>query len=453
MPNLFQGIHRIVVVGLGVTGLSVVRYLQQLDCDLQIQVNDSRISPPGLDELDSQIDVHVGSWNSDWLLEADLLVVNPGIALATPILVEAQKAGVQIVGDIELFAWALTQRKVAPKVVAITGSNGKSTVTDLTGKLANAAGMKALIGGNIGVPALDLLAEDADLYVLELSSFQLETTHNLHLDAAAFLNFTEDHMDRYDDLHGYLKAKQRIFKHAQIAVVNRDDKATYPEFDDVELKTFGSDSQRFGLLNHHGALSLWIDPSLSIPVERLQLVGQHNYTNALVALALLESVGVDLKQQLALPSSPLYQALTCYNGLAHRCQLVKESNGVRWINDSKATNVASTEAALSGLFVEGRLHLLVGGMGKGADFSPLKPLFEQYQLCLHCFGQNAAKLSVLHPSAKQWDTLDQAIAYISTQVKPKDVVLLSPACASLDQYKNFMARGDAFIQLVSQYTN
>ncbi|MGB2079181.1 MAG: UDP-N-acetylmuramoyl-L-alanine--D-glutamate ligase, partial [Vibrio sp.] len=331
MSQFWHGIQNVVVVGLGVTGLSVVRHLQQLPHELNIRVNDSRATPPGVDELPEDLECHVGAWQQDWLLNADLLVVNPGIALATPVLVAAKQAGVKIVGDIELFAWAVADMKNPPHVVAITGSNGKSTVTDLTGVLANAAGMKAYIGGNIGVPALDLLNQAADLYVLELSSFQLETTDNLHLDAAAFLNFTEDHMDRYDDLQGYLSAKQRIFKHANAAVANRDDVATYPDQSLLlERKTFGTDAADYGLIKDSDGLYLAKDGAQLIDVKKLSLVGLHNYTNVLVVFALLESLGAPYQDLLSDPSSDFSKALCQYQGLSHRCQLVTDNHGVRW---------------------------------------------------------------------------------------------------------------------------
>lgn len=456
----WQEIKNVVVLGLGVTGLSVVSHLARLKAqgiaDLSIKVNDSRANPPSLENLQEaypDLPLHTGEWQEDWLLDADLIVVNPGIALATPILQAAKKAGVKLVGDIELFAWEMERRRQknpeqTAKVVAITGSNGKSTVTDLTGVLANASGLNAAIGGNIGVPALDLLQQDKDLYVLELSSFQLETTDSLFLNAAAFLNFTEDHMDRYSNkLEEYLAAKQRIFKHAKVAVVNRDDLATYPDpslypKESIEILSFGSDEAELGKIHFQDKEYLSYNQQNLIATSRLALVGAHNHSNALVALALVKSVGVDIIENPA-----LYDALKAYQGLSHRCQLVKEQDGVRWINDSKATNVASTEAALGNLTLEGRLHLLMGGLGKGADFSPLKPLLAQYDLALYCFGQDGEKLIDLHPSGCLYQTMDQAIAEIKQNAQAGDLVLLSPACASLDQYPNFMARGDAFIAL------
>ncbi|WP_417883942.1 UDP-N-acetylmuramoyl-L-alanine--D-glutamate ligase [Vibrio rumoiensis] len=434
----WQGIQRVVVVGLGVTGLSVVKYLQSLPQELSIKVIDTRSQPPGVELLDSSIEVHTGSWQLDWLLDADLIVTNPGIALATPEIQQALARSIPVVGDIELFAWAAN----AP-VVAITGSNGKSTVTDLTGVLAKSAGLTVGVGGNIGVPALELLADDIDLYVLELSSFQLETTSSLKLAAAAYLNLSEDHMDRYQGMEDYAAAKQRIFLHAETAIVNRNEPETYPQQDDIPVVTFGFDEQDFGVVWLEAQEYLSKQGQPVVAVEDLSLVGRHNLSNSLVALALLDAVNIDL--------STVIPALKTYTGLTHRCQLVADNHGIKWINDSKATNVASTLAALSGLQLTGCLHLLVGGVGKGADFSDLAPVLQGLNVKLHCFGQDGDLFVSLHSSAQRWDTMEQALESIYPELKPGDLVMLSPACASFDQFKNFMARGDEFTRLAQHY--
>ncbi len=293
----------------------------------------------------------------DWLLTADLIVASPGIALATPELVAAAEAGIEIVGDIELFA-----RAVNKPVVAITGSNGKSTVTSLVGEMAREAGINVGVGGNIGFAALDMLAQDHDLYVLELSSFQLETTSSLQLKAAVYLNLSEDHMDRYVGLEDYSQAKMRIFEHAQLAVYNRDDLATCPpKAISGEMTSFGFDSAEYGLVTVEGGeeyLAVAQQPVMA--TGDIALVGRHNVANSLAALALADAVSID--------HSAARQALKRYNGLAHRCQLVASSHDVRWVNDSKATNLASTLAALKGLNLSGKLHLLMGGDGKGGRF-------------------------------------------------------------------------------------
>ncbi|MDF2153316.1 UDP-N-acetylmuramoyl-L-alanine--D-glutamate ligase [Vibrio sp. CAU 1672] len=433
----WQNIHQVVVAGLGITGLSVVKHLRKTQPQLVVKVIDTRANPPGQERLPQDVELHSGGWNTGWLLEADLVVANPGIALATPEIQAVLERGIPVVGDIELFAWA-----VSKPVLAITGSNGKSTVTDLTGVLARAAGVTVGVGGNIGVPALDLLEQDAELYVLELSSFQLETTSSLELSAAAFLNLSEDHMDRYLGMDDYRRAKLRIFEHAKLAVVNRDDPASYPERV-MPLVSFGMDEQEFGL-SQDGDRTWLVDHGKRIvSSDELKLVGKHNLANVLVACALLKSADVDYSKALA--------ELKNYTGLTHRCQVVADNRGIKWVNDSKATNIASTIAALSGLDCAGRLYLLVGGVGKGADFTPLQPILADLDLQLCCFGQDGDAFMSLHQSARRFATMEDVIQQISSQLKSGDMVMLSPACASFDQFDNFMARGDAFAQLAHEY--
>ncbi|MCR9365703.1 UDP-N-acetylmuramoyl-L-alanine--D-glutamate ligase [Vibrio antiquarius] len=433
----WQNIHSVVVVGLGITGLSVVKHLRKNQPQLVVKVIDTRVNPPGAERLPEDVQLYSGGWNTDWLSDADLIVTNPGIALATPEIQAVLEKGTTVVGDIELFAWA-----VQKPVIAITGSNGKSTVTDLTGVMAKAADLEVGVGGNIGVPALDLLEQDADLYVLELSSFQLETTSSLKLKAAAFLNLSEDHMDRYQGMSDYRQAKLRIFDHADLAVVNRDDKETFPDAE-VPLVTFGSDNQDFGLEVDGNRTWLLDHGQRVVASDELKLVGKHNLSNALVALVLLKAADVNYHNAL--------NALKNYTGLTHRCQVVADNQGVKWVNDSKATNIASTMAALSGLESTGKLYLLVGGVGKGADFSPLKPIFATLNLQLCCFGADGDDFMPLHESAIRFDTMEDVIQQVSSQLKPGDMVMLSPACASFDQFDNFMARGDVFTALAQKY--
>ncbi len=438
----WQGIQHVVVVGLGITGLSVVNYLRKFHPQIEVKVIDTRENPPSKEQLPADVALHSGGWNMDWLLEADLIVANPGIALATPQVQQAIAANIPVVGDIELFAW-----QVQKPVVAITGSNGKSTVTDLMGVLGNAAGIKTSIGGNIGVPALDLLSEDSDLYVLELSSFQLETTSSLKLKAAAFLNLSEDHMDRYDGMESYRQAKLRIFEHAETLVVNADDRQTYPDSNSANLVSFGLDNPAdFYTQENQGQEWLMAVDEAVLPSAELSLVGRHNIANVLTVLALLKAAGIEYRDS-------LLTALKSYTGLTHRCQVVEDKNGVKWVNDSKATNVASTLAALSGLSLEGRLYLLVGGLGKGADFSSLKPVFATLPLQLCCFGADGDQFMPLHPSARRFETMEQVVKTIHSELNKGDMVLLSPACASMDQFKNFMDRGEQFAALAKQFAD
>ncbi|PVZ88876.1 UDP-N-acetylmuramoyl-L-alanine--D-glutamate ligase [Serratia sp. S1B] len=433
----YQG-KKVVIIGLGLTGLSCVDFF--MTRGVIPQVMDTRIAPPGLDKLLASVERHLGSLNPQWLLAADLIVASPGIALTTPALQAAADAGVEIVGDVELFC-----REAEAPIVAITGSNGKSTVTTLVGEMAKAAGWAVGVGGNIGLPALDLLRQECQLYVLELSSFQLETTYSLHAAAATILNVTEDHMDRYPlGLDQYRAAKLRIYENATVCVVNADDVLTMPaEGADQRCVSFGVDVGDYHLNHYQGETWLRVNGEKVLNTREMKLTGRHNYTNALAALALADAV--------KLPRTSSLNALTTFTGLQHRFQLVWERHGVRWINDSKATNVGSTEAALNGLQVDGTLHLLLGGDGKSADFSSLARYLQGDNLRLYCFGRDGAQLATLRPEvALLTETMEQSMQAIARQVKPGDMVLLSPACASLDQFRNFEVRGNEFARLAQE---
>lgn len=433
----YQG-KKVVIIGLGLTGLSCVDFF--LARGVTPRVMDTRGVPPGVEKLPANVERWLGSLNDDWLLSADLIVASPGMALAHPALMAAADAGVEIVGDIELFC-----REAQAPIVAITGSNGKSTVTTLVGEMAKAAGWQVGVGGNIGLPALMLLDQPAQLYVLELSSFQLETTYSLQAAAATILNVSEDHMDRYPlGMQQYRAAKLRVYEQASVCVVNADDAMTMPvRGADKRCISFGVDVGDYHLNRQQGSTWLRVKGEKVLNTDEMKLVGQHNYTNALAALALADAAG--------LPRSSSLKALTSFTGLAHRFQLVREHNGVRWINDSKATNVGSTEAALNGLQVKGRLWLLLGGDGKSADFSPLAPYLQNDSVRPYCFGRDGDALAALRPDvAVRTDTMREAMQQIAAQVAPGDMVLLSPACASLDQFKNFEQRGEIFTQLAKE---
>ncbi|HCH7900189.1 TPA: UDP-N-acetylmuramoyl-L-alanine--D-glutamate ligase [Klebsiella oxytoca] len=433
----YQG-KKVVIIGLGMTGLSCVDFFMARG--VTPRVMDTRVAPAGLDKLPEAVERYVGGLNEDWLLTADLIVASPGIALAHPSLSAAADAGVEIVGDIELFC-----REAQAPIVAITGSNGKSTVTSLVGEMAKAAGMNVGVGGNIGLPALMLLDPERELYVLELSSFQLETTSSLRAVAATILNVTEDHMDRYPlGLQQYRAAKLRIYENARACIVNADDALTMPvRGADERCISFGVDVGDYHLNRQQGETWLRVKGEKVLNVKEMKISGQHNYSNALAALALADAAG--------LPRASSLKALTTFTGLAHRFQLVLEHNGVRWINDSKATNVGSTEAALNGLHLDGTLYLLLGGDGKSADFTPLSRYLTGDNIRLYCFGRDGAQLAALRPDvAVQTETMEQAMRQIAPQVVPGDMVLLSPACASLDQYKNFEQRGDIFARLAKE---
>lgn len=433
----YQG-KKVVIIGLGLTGLSCVDFFMARG--VTPRVIDTRLSPPGLDKLPENVERHLGDMNQEWLLDADLIVASPGIALASPALSVAAEAGVEIVGDIELFC-----REAQAPIVAITGSNGKSTVTTLVGEMAKSAGWNVGVGGNIGLPALMLLKQECDLYVLELSSFQLETTTSLRAAAATILNVTEDHMDRYPlGLQQYRAAKLRVYENAKVCVVNSDDALTMPiRGADSRCVSFGADVGDYHLNRQQGEIWLRVRGEKILNTREMKITGKHNFTNALAALALADAVGI--------PRASSLKALTTFTGLAHRFQLSLDHNGVRWINDSKATNVGSTEAALNGLHVDGTLHLLLGGDGKSADFSSLAQYLQGDNVRLYCFGRDGEQLAALRPEvAEQTETMEQAMRIIATRAKSGDLVLLSPACASLDQFKNFEQRGDEFSRLAKE---
>lgn len=433
----YQG-KQVVIIGLGLTGLSCVDFFMARG--VTPRVMDTRVNPPGRDKLPAGVECHVGSLNEAWLLAADLIVASPGMALAHPALSAAADAGVEIVGDVELFC-----REAQAPIVAITGSNGKSTVTTLVGEMAKAAGWQVGVGGNIGLPVLSLLSTPCQLYVLELSSFQLETTSSLKAAAATILNVTEDHMDRYPfGLQQYRAAKLRIYENAAVCVVNADDALTMPvRGADTRCVSFGADVGDYHLNRQMGEIWLRVRGEKVLNTNEMALTGQHNYTNALAALALADAVG--------LPRASSLKALTTFGGLAHRFQLVHQHNGVRWINDSKATNVGSTEAALKGLQVDGTLHLLLGGDGKSADFSPLTPYLQRDAIRIYCFGRDGEALAQLRPEVSLLTgTLEEAMRALAPALQPGDMVLLSPACASLDQFRNFEQRGDEYARLAKE---
>lgn len=435
--------NKYVIVGLGKTGMSCVRYLAAHNIDFA--VTDQAENPPCLAELRShfpQASLSLGKIDAEVCMQAEQLIVSPGIPHTEPAIAEAIAAGIPVVGDIELFA----RTAVAP-IVAITGSNGKSTVTTLVGEMALKAGLDARVGGNLGIPALDLLsAKEPDLYVLELSSFQLETTYSLQAEAAVVLNLCEDHMDRYADIQAYLEAKQRIYQHCHTAIVNREDPLLWncisPETH--RILSFGADKPEGP---HFGIDQGWLvkGETRLIETRSLRIKGRHQYTNALAALALGEAVGLPMPAMLA--------ALHDFQGIPHRCQWVAGCKGVDWYNDSKATNVGAAEAALTGLGAEitGKLVVIAGGQGKNADFTPLRTSLEKHARCLILLGQDAPRMATELAGSvpiQRVQTLEEAVDLAAQQARTGDVIVLAPACASLDMFKNFEHRGEVFIEAV-----
>jgi len=436
-----------VVVGLGKTGVSCVRYLKQQG--YAVAVTDSRSDPPGLDAIKAEfpdLNITTGKFDESLLLQAEEIILSPGVALNEPALREAINKGISVVGDVELFC-----RQISAPIVAITGSNAKSTTTTLVYQMAKDAGIDVEVGGNIGVPVLDLLQrpQQAQLYVLELSSFQLETTHSLRAAAATVLNVSEDHMDRYTDMNQYRMAKQRIYRGCKQAIFNRQDMLTAPLLPpDIPQVSFGLDKpdvKQFGLIEKDNEkwLAYFLQPLL--PARELKIKGAHNTANALAALALGQAVGIPMPSMLA--------SLRAFAGLPHRAQFVANIGGVDYFNDSKGTNVGATLAAIEGIGTDigGKILLLAGGQGKGQDFAPLAPACANYVRCALLFGQDADKLAATlqgQVACKRVPDLQQAVAQAQQLAQAGDAVLLSPACASLDMFKNYEDRGNQFVAAV-----
>lgn len=440
-----------VIVGLGRTGLSCARYLRAHGW--KIAVTDSRSQPPELEplrQLDASIPIRTGGLDTRLLDDALCVVASPGVSLAEPFFAEARQRGLEVVGDIELFA-----RAVDAPAVGITGTNGKSTVTTLVGRMAERARLKVRVGGNLGEPALDLLsaaATDAaptELYVLELSSYQLEATQSLDLKAAAVLNVSPDHLDRYATVADYAAAKARIFARCDTAVINLDDPlvAAMPRPGQRTLgfslrASIGAD---YAVVERADAGGWWLtkrgEPLL--PVSAMKLAGMHNVANALAALALGEALG--------LPMPAMLEELACFTGLPHRAQWVAEIKGVAYIDDSKGTNVGATIAAVEGM--KGPLVIIAGGDGKNQDFTPLREACRGKVRLAVLIGRDAPAIAAVLDGVcpiERSDTLEEAVRAAARAAQPGDTVLLSPACASFDMFRDYAHRGAVFAKAVKE---
>ena len=437
----------VLVLGLGDTGLSALRWLQAQGA--RLSVADSRETPPNIDTLKAEfptVSVKTGAFTSSLFSKIDLVVVSPGVPLSEPEIQAAVANGVSVVGDVELFA---QYRDKAAKMIAITGANGKTTVTTLVGEMCKAAGLKTIVAGNIGLPVLDALSMPTpDVYVLELSSFQLETTSNLHVDAATMLNLSEDHMDRYASFQDYAIAKARIFYNAKLQVLNRDDAWSMlmarPKLAQV---TFGLsnciDDASYGLKQLDGETWLCAGEKELINSQNLKIVGLHNVANALAAVALCRGVGIDY--------APIIQTLYNFKGLPHRVEWVANIDDVDYYDDSKGTNVGATCAALAGL--PQKVVLIAGGDGKGQDFSPLKEVVENNARAVVLIGRDAPLIekALLQTGVPLYQAADlsEAVNIAKKVAQKDDAVLLSPACASFDMFKNYIHRAEVFVAAVN----
>jgi UDP-N-acetylmuramoylalanine--D-glutamate ligase len=439
---------QVLVLGLGETGLSALRWLNRQGA--RLSVADTRENPPGVDSLRAELPhvrLHTGAFTAAIFDGNDLVVSSPGIALSEPEIQAAIVQGIPVVGDVELFAQF---RPANAKVIAITGSNGKTTVTTLVGEMCKAAGLNTIVAGNIGLPVLDVLSMPTpDVYVLELSSFQLETTSHLVIDAATMLNLSEDHMDRYDGMQSYAIAKARIFYNAKLQVLNRDDAwsmlMSRPKLQQV---TFGlsapDDEQAYGLREVDGEAWLCCGGQDLMNIRDLKIAGLHNAANALAAIALCRGIGLEY--------APIMQTLYNFKGLPHRVEWVAEIDEVDYYDDSKGTNVGATCAAIAGL--PRKVVLIAGGDGKGQDFSPLKQPVVENARAVVLIGRDAMLIEevLLETAVPMYHAADlpEAVNIAKKVAQSGDAVLLSPACASLDMFKNYVHRAEVFVAAVKR---
>lgn len=435
---------KILVLGAGLTGMSCVRFLtkHQVTC----QINDSRenvINPAEFTQEFPHCVLHQGAWNKTLIKSAELILVSPGIDLVAEQLVDSISDECQVMGDVELFC-QITDKPM----LAVTGSNGKSTLVSLLAHLGKQLGKNVALGGNIGVPVLEQLSDDIDCYILELSSFQLETLKSMKAIAATVLNVSDDHLDRHITIENYSKIKQRIYSQCETAVINRDDTLSYSIVDltSKPILSFGTNeplSGEFGLRVDGTEYYLAFGDQKLIALSQLPLAGAHNAQNYLAALAL----GHCLKWSI----NDMVGHFSSFKGLAHRCQRINTTDNIIWINDSKATNVGATIAAIKGLsstIGDNQLILVAGGDGKGADFTPLKAVIEGAVSCVFTIGKDGAEIALLSKNGQHVSTLSEAVHLANQQAKSGDVVLLSPACASIDMFDNFAQRGEMFTDAV-----
>lgn len=442
----------IVVLGMGETGLSAARWLHARGA--HVRVADSREAPPHLDKLRDDFtfaEIYTGPFGPYTFDGCDLAVISPGVPIATPAIADAIAGGLQVIGDIELFAQAIQGWK--SKVIAITGANGKTTVTTLVGQICMDAGLETVVAGNIGLCVLDALSNlgerKPDVFVLELSSFQLETTQTLSPDAAAVLNVTEDHMDRYQGMADYADAKARIFHGNGVMVLNRDDEwCRRMAVSGRQTVWFGLDAAAsandYGLIRRHDELWLARGQQPLLAAADMQLVGLHNAANALAAAAVCRAIGIG--------DEPILETLRRFRGLAHRVELVESVNGVAYYDDSKGTNVGATVAALNGMLKP--VVLIAGGDGKGQDFAPLLPAVERICRAVLLIGRDGPRLRKALSGGKvpllDVADMDVAVAEAARLAQNGDVVLMSPACASLDMFRNYAHRAEVFVSAVKR---
>ena len=436
-----------VVAGLGISGVSAVNFLHEKG--YRVAVTDSRALPPGHDQIPTEVQTSFGQLDQELLLQAEEIVISPGLDPKLPEIQAAIAQGIPVVSEIQIL-----RRATEKPIMAITGSNAKSTVTTLIGLMAKNAGVKVAVGGNLGRPALDLTKDDPDLYILELSSFQLETTSNLNAEVAVVLNISEDHLDRHGDMFAYHTAKHRIFQGVKKVVFNRDDSLTRPLVPDVTpMQSFGlnaPDLNQYGILREDNG-NIWLARGRErlLNSAEMYIQGTHNVANALACLALGEAIN--------LPMDIMLETLKTFKGLEHRCEFVRELNNVRYYNDSKGTNIGATLAAIDGLGAAieakgGKVAIILGGQGKGQDFTALRDSLQKYAKVAVLIGEDRPVIEKAIEGTTTLlyaESLQEAVNLSQQHTHAYDVVLLSPACASFDMFTGYPQRGQHFVEYVN----
>ncbi|QJC33228.1 UDP-N-acetylmuramoyl-L-alanine--D-glutamate ligase [Enterobacteriaceae endosymbiont of Donacia clavipes] len=430
---------KIVIIGLGLTGISCVNFF--LKKGLIPFIIDENYNLKLIKKIPSYIPCHLGSLKKNWILNADLIILSPGISIFHPLLLKAKKKGIEIIGDIELFS-----RYNKTPVIAITGTNGKSTVVNMISQIMKKNNFNIGIGGNIGYPVLDLLSYKRDFYILEISSFQLETIKKFKIYIALIINISQDHMDRYPlGIKQYCNYKLRIYKNASFCIYNADNKLCYPKFFYKKKKyiTFGKFNGKYKLSFYNKNIYLEVNNKKILNFNNTKLTGIHNYLNFLAVLAITDILKIPKKISL--------QEINNYKNMDHILQIIHKENGITWINDSKSTNSNSTIAALKYLYKKKPIWLLLGGYDKNCELhSLIKYLKNKNNIYIYCFGISSKKIVSLYNKSIKVKTMFEALKKIITLVKYGDTVLLSPACSSIDQFKNFKHRGNEFIKLVKK---
>ncbi|XBC39485.1 MAG: UDP-N-acetylmuramoyl-L-alanine--D-glutamate ligase [Buchnera aphidicola (Nurudea shiraii)] len=430
------------ILGMGLTGISCLKFF--ILKNIYPKILDFNKDPKYIQHVKNfkNIIYHVGSINYKWIQESELIIVSPGISLYHPAIIFAKLKGIEVIGDIELFV-----RETNTPIIAITGSNGKSTVATMVKDILKFSGIKVYLGGNIGLPVLNILNHSAEIYVIELSSFQLETVISLKARVATVLNISPDHMNRYPyGITEYIKQKLKIYNNAMFSVLNLDDNLSFnPKIKAYPHITFGTLKGDYHLKEKSGNYWLFYKSKKLLNTKHLKISGKQNYVNALSALSIVHKFKINIEISL--------KALKNFSGLPHRFQIICKRNDVTWINDSKSTNIGSTKSAIENIlpYAKKKIRLILGGDGKSANFSLLIPYLKNKKIKIYCYGMSKNILFQLCPEKSiRLKTLNNTVYFIAKIVKPGDIVLLSPACSSLDQFSNFKERGNTFIKLIKE---